>query len=824
MNSPFPNIDVAKLKRLAEGRWADILVQFGFAPDILDGRHYPCPKCAGLDRFRYLDQQVGACLCNQCFHKKNGDGIAAIGWLNGWDFPQTVQRIARFLGLTATDVADEDVVARIARLKRIPLPSWQAYGARQDEREGFLVCRVPMYDVNRQRCSYQDYSDRSPRFLKGMSAKGLPSGLFVVDDEWPEPGDIVYLVEGCKDAAALRDCLIRNHLHGKVIGLSTSKMAEKYSTLFRNCEVTLVPDLDTAGEAGSNQTAARLRGIARCVRVARIPGELNQTDGDGVREVLAGAGGEQRLLTSLREARIWTPEWVQGAVGTRNSKPHVFCTLDEKYTNDQIIRVLRSDDTIFQRGGSLVRVIHEAAVAPGIKRSPTAPSIQPLPEASVREAISKNVILQERRGDEIVDIRVPNHVSRAIHQRGEWAGIRKLESVVTFPVLRADGSVATEPGFDVRTGLYLDVAPGLVVLPENPSLVDAQAGLKKLCEVVSDFPFEKTPHRSAWLAYLLTPLARFAFNGPAPLFMVDANTRGSGKTLLSEIGAQIVTGTDFARLAPCREDDEMRKRITAIALRGDPLVLLDNVVGDLGSSALDSALTSTAWSDRLLGQSQQLTIPLYATWVATGNNIILAADTTRRVCHIRLSSPEERPEERTDFLHPDILSYVRSNRRTLLSAALTILVAYFKAGRPPQSMRPWGSYEDWSSIVRSAIVWLGESDPAETREELALISDQGANVLSDLIAGWELANPDGSGMTVSQAIQKMEDQYGPEQLKQAIRGVCGLPAGKVPTAVSLGKHMKKHRRRVIGRKCLDCATNGDGVMVWRVVSDGGYGG
>jgi hypothetical protein len=38
--------------------------------------------------------------------------------------------------------------------------------------------------------------------------------------------------------------------------------------------------------------------------------------------------------------------------------------------------------------------------------------------------------------------------------------------------------------------------------------------------------------------------------------------------------------------------------------------------------------------------------PLRIIWYATGNNCQLKADTARRVCHIRLESPDERPELR----------------------------------------------------------------------------------------------------------------------------------------------------------------------------------
>ena len=48
-----------------------------------------------------------------------------------------------------------------------------------------------------------------------------------------------------------------------------------------------------------------------------------------------------------------------------------------------------------------------------------------------------------------------------------------------------------------------------------------------------------------------------------------------------------------------------------------------------------------------------------------------------------------------------------------MAAALTILKAYFTAGRPKQ-VASLGSFEVWSDIVRSAVMWLGEPDPCLT--------------------------------------------------------------------------------------------------------------
>ena len=122
---------------------------------------------------------------------------------------------------------------------------------------------------------------------------------------------------------------------------------------------------------------------------------------------------------------------------------------------------------------------------------------------------------------------------------------------------------------------------------------DALVAVDELLAVVCDFRFEAPEHRSAWLAGLLTPLARFAFDGPAPLFLIDANVRGAGKGLLAQTIGRIVLGREMPVSSYAAESDEMRKRITAISIAGDRMVLLDNLEGNFGNDALDRALTST---------------------------------------------------------------------------------------------------------------------------------------------------------------------------------------------------------------------------------------
>src|SRR5262249_23411328 len=154
-------------------------------------------------------------------------------------------------------------------------------------------------------------------------------------------------------------------------------------------------------------------------------------------------------------------------------------------------------------------------------------------------------------------------------------------------------------------------------------------------------PFEAPAHRAAWLAGLLTPIARHAIDGNAPLFLVSGNVRGAGKGLLVSVIAHIVTGRPAASFAQVDDEAEERKRITSIALSGAPLVTIDNITRPFGSGTLDKALTERTWSERLLGVNEHCRVPLLCTWYGTGNNVSFAprSDTSRRCAIIRILSP-----------------------------------------------------------------------------------------------------------------------------------------------------------------------------------------
>lgn len=314
----------------------------------------------------------------------------------------------------------------------------------------------------------------------------------------------------------------------------------------------------------------------------------------------------------------------------------------------------------------------------------------------------------------------PDAIAQILCARRIHKGMRVLESVTTAPVFLADGSILQERGYNAQARVFLEPSVAVIV-DDEPTRDDARRAAAKFWNLLSDFHFAERADFSAWLAGLLSPLVKSAIgNAPVPLIAVSASSPGAGKTLLTTVAARIIMGTG-AEVRPYnpRDPSEWGKRLTAFVRAAAPISVFDNVNGVFGDEALDRLLTSSTWSDRVLGASDAPPVPVTTTWWATGNNIEPQGDTVRRVLPIRIVVDTERPQERSGFKIPNLERHVTENRADYLAAALTILRAWHCAGRPVGELPTWGSFEEWSAVVRSAIVWLGLPDPFITQARAA---------------------------------------------------------------------------------------------------------
>jgi hypothetical protein len=232
-------------------------------------------------------------------------------------------------------------------------------------------------------------------------------------------------------------------------------------------------------------------------------------------------------------------------------------------------------------------------------------------------------------------------LAKAIVNRGHWP-FPILRGIVEIPVLRKDGSVLDSPGYDAASKLYY--RPNLPVpkIPDKPTKKDAAASAGFLLDILSDFPFQDEASRDNSLGLLLTVVVK-EIVGLAPMALIDAPTKGTGKTRLAQLVSIVASGCELPLSPEVRDEEEWRKQITSLLIADRPVVILDNIERTLSSGQLAALLTTSEWSDRMLGKSEVLHLHSRAIWIATGNNIRLGGDIARRAYWIRLNSNLPRP-------------------------------------------------------------------------------------------------------------------------------------------------------------------------------------
>jgi hypothetical protein len=514
-------------------------------------------------------------------------------------------------------------------------------------------------------------------------------------------------------------------------------------------------------------------------------------------------------------------------------RPLVYMQAGELHQSiDEGIAALEADPDLYQRDHALVHVTLATEEDLGtLKIVPGTPQIHQISTDTLRERCTRYArwLKYDKRSEQWERANPTDNIVRGIAARKAWSMIRKLVGIVESPSLRPDGTVIDTPGYDPATAfLYCPNGTFWPVVPK-PTQVQARAALAELEEVFCDFPHRSQADRSAVIAAILTILARPAIRGAVPGFIFDASTRGSGKTLQTDVVSVIGTGRSSARMNYPTDEAELEKILAAYALRAPVLINFDNVTSTFGGGPLDRCLTAEDTVElRVLGKSEVPILKWRSIIMATGNNVVFTGDTSRRVLVTRLESPLENPEDRSEFRHPELLHWVRSERARLVCAALTILRAYHVAGMPIGPCKTWGSFEAWAALIPPAIVYAGGADPMLTRPTMTGSEDQEKQALAAILRDWPRLDASGQGMTVKTAIgalytpERLRGHHIPpdgyDDLREAIEALVPAKPGMAPDANKLGWRLGRFKDRVIDGRKLVRAAGGHGIGKWSVVS------
>lgn len=300
-----------------------------------------------------------------------------------------------------------------------------------------------------------------------------------------------------------------------------------------------------------------------------------------------------------------------------------------------------------------------------------------------------------------------------------------LEGVTQCPVFGEDGSLADRPGYNPGARCWYQRPSDLHLrpLPPRPSDADLERARDILCTPYREFPFPDQDVGSSLahsVAGMLLPFGRRLISGPTPLHLVTSAQVGSGKGLLCDVMTIPATGATSRVTCWTKDEDELRKRATAALLEGATYVHLDNIPQScaLESGNLAALLTSTKFSDRVLGRNEMMKVVVQCGWLMTAVNPILSTELARRSILIRLDAGVEAPWKGRTFRVKDLAQATKRQRSVLVWACLTAWQAWLARGRPAWDGEALASFESWSAVMGGVLEVLGLPGFLRNREHL----------------------------------------------------------------------------------------------------------
>ncbi|QKK05621.1 MAG: hypothetical protein HND56_07945 [Pseudomonadota bacterium] len=371
---------------------------------------------------------------------------------------------------------------------------------------------------------------------------------------------------------------------------------------------------------------------------------------------------------------------------------------------DEAEQALASSGQHFQRGGTIVslgRNPESDKLEVAVIRTPT-----------IRVALAKVAKWQKYNAfkEEYVEIDPPTTYAQALFDAPRYEHLPVLRGIACQPYLRSDGSLMSEPGYDVETHMFGAFEADAFNVLAQPSKVMALEASELLASLLNEFDFKANHDQSAALAAILTAVIRASLP-KAPMFHTRAPQIGSGKSYLNQLICLFATPHSVAPHTFPDTEEECKKVLLAALMEAPAAVNFDNLTTDLlPHPSLCTVLTEETFSSRILGVSKNASVSTATLFLSSGNNVGPVQDMGRRTITINLDAECETPASKT-YKNPNLLDQVKSERGRYISAALTIIRAWECAGKPRLTERTLVSYNEWADWCCQPLMWLGYENP-----------------------------------------------------------------------------------------------------------------
>lgn len=474
-------------------------------------------------------------------------------------------------------------------------------------------------------------------------------------------------------------------------------------------------------------------------------------------------------------------------------------------TRDALEALLAGNDPpqVFQRGSALVRLRVDPA---------DAPFLEAMSDDAVRNRLARTADWL-RAGEKAMQlVPPPMDIVRDLLALPQWP-LPVLNAIVETPIFARNGSLITAVGYNPPARLWLRRPEGfeLPPVPTAPTSADIAEAKRLLTEeVLGDFPFADEPSRAHALAAMLLPFLRAMIDGPTPLHVLDKPSPGTGASLLADAITTVATGRPAEIMTQSDSEEEWRKRITAQLMRAPTFLLIDNLRRRLDSGTVSAAITARMWTDRQLGFSRTVIIPVTTVWIATGNNVVLSNEIARRCVLVRLDAKVDQPWLRTGFRHADLHHWIRQNRGQLVWAALVLGQAWIAAGQPEPNVVALGMFENWTRVVGGVLETAGIRGFLGNATRMYVQADEEGRMWRAFVAAWSDKHREQPVLT-----KDLYDLAVEEDLLGPILGDKGDRSQRS----NLGRALNRLRDRVVGAHQIEVLDEADhkGRAYYRLV-------
>ena len=303
-----------------------------------------------------------------------------------------------------------------------------------------------------------------------------------------------------------------------------------------------------------------------------------------------------------------------------------------------------------------------------------------------------------------------NELIDGVSSIGVSENINPITGFVDHPVVDRRQRLLLEPGYNREMKILAEFDSNDFAISDHQlTEQEVMFHFDRLYAPFSAFELGTNDDKTVIVAAIFSAVLRQVLP-TCPAFGIDAPMQGTGKTMLAETIAVIGTGKIASAIAPGGRDndEEFRKRLMSLLLKGEKVCNFDNIVGPFDSPSFAAALTSEYYEDRILGKSKTVKTMNKTLFLLTGNNMQFVGDMNRRVIKARLISKNNNLMQRQFDFDPRELAL--DTRHEIISSVLS-LVHHWKHCGEPMSSGKITSFTDWDYLIRQPLAFIGQQHP-----------------------------------------------------------------------------------------------------------------